>query len=43
MAVSRVAGAVDGVPRILLRLEGLALAVAAVYGYHRIGGAMTGS
>jgi hypothetical protein len=38
MAVSRIAGAVDGVPRILLRLEGLALAAAAVYTYDRVGG-----
>ena len=38
MAVSRIAGAVDGVPRILLRLEGLALAAAAVYAYRRVGG-----
>jgi len=38
MAVSRIAGAVDGVPRILLRLEGLALAAAAVYAYQRGGG-----
>ena len=38
MAVSPIAGAVDGVPRILLRLEGLALAAAAVYTYHRVGG-----
>jgi hypothetical protein len=37
MAVSRVAGAVEGVPRILLRLEGVALAAGAVYLYHRIG------
>jgi hypothetical protein len=38
MAVSRTAGAVDGVPRILLRLEGLALAVGALYLFHRVGG-----
>ena len=38
MAVSRIAGAVDGVPRILLRLEGLALAAVAVYAYQRVGG-----
>ena len=38
MAVSRLAGAVEGMPRLLLRLEGAALAVAAVYMYHRIGG-----
>jgi hypothetical protein len=37
MAVSRAAGAVDGVPRLLLRLEGLALAAAALYMYHRLG------
>jgi len=37
MAVSRVAGAVEGLPRILLRLEGAALAAAALYGYHRTG------
>ena len=37
MAVSRAAGAVDGVPRLLLRLEGLALAVGALYMYHRLG------
>jgi len=37
MAVSRLAGAVEGVPRILLRIEGAALAAAAVYTYYRIG------
>jgi hypothetical protein len=37
MAVSRIAGAVEGVPRLLLRLEGAALAAAALYAYHRIG------
>ena len=37
MAVSQIAGTVEGVPRILLRLEGIALAVGAVYMYHRIG------
>ncbi|HMK81687.1 MAG TPA: DUF4260 domain-containing protein [Xanthobacteraceae bacterium] len=37
MAVSQVAGTVDGVPRILLRLEGVALAAGAVYTYHRLG------
>jgi hypothetical protein len=37
MAVSQVAGSVEGVPRILLRLEGAALAAGAVYMYHRIG------
>jgi len=38
MAVSRLAGAVEGMPRLLLRLEGAALAVGAVYMFHRIGG-----
>jgi len=38
MAVSRLAGAVEGMPRILLRLEGLALAAAALYAYTRVGG-----
>src|SRR5262249_22332393 len=33
----RPAGAVEGVPRMLLRLEGAALAAAAVYAYYRIG------
>ena len=37
MAVSRIAGTVEGVPRILLRLEGIALAVGAVYMYQRVG------
>lgn len=37
MAESRAAGAVDGVPRLLLRLEGLALAAAALYMYQRLG------
>jgi len=37
MSVSRAAGAVDGVPRLLLRLEGLALAVSALYLFHRLG------
>jgi hypothetical protein len=37
MAVSRLAGAVEGMPRLLLRLEGAALALAAVYTYYRIG------
>ena len=37
MAVSRLAGAVEGAPRILLRLEGAALAAAALYAYHRTG------
>ena len=34
----RLAGAVEGMPRLLLRIEGAALALAAVYMYHRIGG-----
>jgi len=34
----RPAGAVEGVPRLLLRIEGAALTLAAVYMYHRIGG-----
>ena len=38
MAVSRLAGAVEGMPRLLLRLEGAAIALAALYAYHRIGG-----
>ena len=38
MAVSRHAGAVEGMPRLLLRLEGAALAAAAVYAYYRLGG-----
>ena len=38
MAVTRLAGAVEGMPRLLLRLEGAALALGAVYIYHRIGG-----
>ena len=37
MAVSRLAGAVEGMPRLLLRLEGAALAIGAVYLYQRIG------
>ena len=37
MAVSRLAGAVEGMPRLLLRLEGAAIALAALYAYHRIG------
>ena len=37
MAVSRLAGAVEGMPRLLLRLEGAALALAALYAFHRIG------
>jgi hypothetical protein len=38
MAVSRHAGAVEGMPRLLLRLEGAALAAACIYGYYRLGG-----
>jgi hypothetical protein len=38
MAVSRKAGAVDGVPRIMLRIEGAALAIASIYMFHRLGG-----
>ena len=38
MAVTRLAGAVEGMPRLLLRLEGAALALASVYLFHRIGG-----
>jgi hypothetical protein len=34
----RPAGFVEGVPRILLRIEGLALAIGALYAYHRVGG-----
>jgi hypothetical protein len=37
MAVLRLAGAVEGMPRLLLRLEGAALALGAVYLYHHIG------
>jgi hypothetical protein len=37
MAVSPVVGAAAGLPRILLRLEGAALAAGAVYMYHRVG------
>ena len=33
----RHAGAVEGMPRLLLRIEGAALALAALYAYHRIG------
>jgi hypothetical protein len=36
--VSRLAAAVEGMPRLLLRLEGAALAVASIYMFHRIGG-----
>ena len=38
MAVTRLAGAVEGMPRLLLRLEGAALALAAVFLYYRLGG-----
>jgi hypothetical protein len=38
MAVSRLAGAVEGMPRLLLRLEGAALALGAAYMFHRIDG-----
>jgi hypothetical protein len=38
MAVLRLAGAVEGMPRLLLRLEGAALALAAVFLYYRLGG-----
>ena len=38
MAVSRIAGAVDGVQRVLLRIEGAALAIASIYMFHRLGG-----
>jgi hypothetical protein len=34
----RLAGAVEGMPRLLLRIEGAALTLAAVFMYHRIGG-----
>ena len=34
----RLAGAVEGMPRLLLRIEGAALTLAAVYMYSRIGG-----
>jgi hypothetical protein len=34
----RPAGAVEGMPRLLLRIEGAALSLAAVWMYHRIGG-----
>ena len=34
----RPAGAVEGMPRLLLRIEGAALTLAAVYMYNRIGG-----
>src|SRR5881227_2402481 len=35
--VQRHAGAVEGMPRLLLRIEGAALALAAVYTFHRVG------
>src|SRR4029079_6939892 len=38
MAVIRLAGAVEGMPRLFLRLEGAALAVASICMFHRIGG-----
>jgi len=34
----RLAGAVEGMPRLLLRIEGAALTLAAIYMYNRIGG-----
>jgi hypothetical protein len=34
----RHAGAVEGMPRLLLRIEGAALALAAIYLFHRLGG-----
>ena len=34
----RHAGAVEGMPRLLLRIEGAALALAAVFMFHRLGG-----
>ena len=37
MAVTRLAGAVEGMPRLLLRVEGVALALAAVFMFHRLG------
>ncbi len=37
MAVTRLAGAVEGMPRLLLRIEGAALALGAVYLFHRTG------
>jgi len=33
----RPAGAVEGLPRLLLRIEGFAIAAAAIYTYHRVG------
>src|SRR6185436_5668836 len=38
MAASRHAGAVEGLPRLLLRIEGAALALAAVFMFYRLGG-----
>ena len=38
MAVLRLAGAVEGMPRLLLRLEGAALALGALFLYYRLGG-----
>jgi hypothetical protein len=35
--VQRHAGAVEGMPRLLLRVEGAALALAAIFMFHRIG------
>ena len=35
--IQRNAGAVEGMPRLLLRLEGAALALAAAYMFHRLG------
>jgi uncharacterized protein DUF4260 len=35
--IQRNAGAVEGMPRLLLRIEGAALALAAVYMFHRLG------
>jgi hypothetical protein len=36
MAATRLAGAVEGMPRLLLRIEGAALALAAVGMFHRL-------
>ena len=33
----RLAGAVEGMPRLLLRIEGAALALAALFAYYRVG------
>ena len=38
MAVLRLAGAVEGMPRLLLRLEGAALALGALFLFYRLGG-----